>query len=86
MADSFSFDVVSDFDRQELVNALDQVLDPAERAKTNSNFSSSDCYRECVEAERQRCNKDCDSSSPWNPCNSLCYIAISTGCLIGCTG
>jgi len=25
MADSFSFDVVSDFDRQELVNALDQV-------------------------------------------------------------
>ena len=25
MADNFSFDVVSDFDRQELVNALDQV-------------------------------------------------------------
>jgi uncharacterized protein YajQ (UPF0234 family) len=25
MADSFSFDVVSDFDRQELVNAVDQV-------------------------------------------------------------
>ncbi len=25
MAESFSFDVVSDFDRQELVNALDQV-------------------------------------------------------------
>ncbi|MFN9070857.1 MAG: DUF520 family protein, partial [Cyanobacteriota bacterium] len=25
MADSFSFDVVSDFDRQELVNAIDQV-------------------------------------------------------------
>jgi len=25
MAVSFSFDVVSDFDRQELVNALDQV-------------------------------------------------------------
>ena len=25
MADSFSFDVVSDFERQELVNALDQV-------------------------------------------------------------
>ena len=25
MADSFSFDVVSDFDRQELVNTLDQV-------------------------------------------------------------
>ena len=25
MADSYSFDVVSDFDRQELVNALDQV-------------------------------------------------------------
>ena len=25
MADTFSFDVVSDFDRQELVNALDQV-------------------------------------------------------------
>jgi len=25
MADTFSFDVVSDFDRQELVNTLDQV-------------------------------------------------------------
>ena len=25
MAENFSFDVVSDFDRQELVNALDQV-------------------------------------------------------------
>ena len=25
MADNFSFDIVSDFDRQELVNALDQV-------------------------------------------------------------
>jgi len=25
MAESFSFDVVSDFDRQELVNTLDQV-------------------------------------------------------------
>ena len=25
MADTYSFDVVSDFDRQELVNALDQV-------------------------------------------------------------
>ena len=25
MADTFSFDVVSDFDRQELVNAVDQV-------------------------------------------------------------
>ncbi|MFN9621594.1 MAG: DUF520 family protein, partial [Cyanobacteriota bacterium] len=25
MADSFSFDVVSDFDRQELVNAVDQA-------------------------------------------------------------
>ena len=25
MAESFSFDIVSDFDRQELVNALDQV-------------------------------------------------------------
>jgi uncharacterized protein YajQ (UPF0234 family) len=25
MADTFSFDVVSDFDRQELVNALDQL-------------------------------------------------------------
>ena len=25
MAESFSFDVVSDFDRQELVNSLDQV-------------------------------------------------------------
>ncbi|MCP9786826.1 DUF520 family protein, partial [Cyanobium sp. N5-Cardenillas] len=25
MADSYSFDVVSDFDRQELVNAVDQV-------------------------------------------------------------
>ena len=25
MAGSFSFDVVSDFDRQELVNAIDQV-------------------------------------------------------------
>ena len=25
MAETFSFDVVSDFDRQELVNALDQV-------------------------------------------------------------
>ena len=27
MAESFSFDVVSDFDRQELVNTLDQVID-----------------------------------------------------------
>ena len=25
MADTYSFDVVSDFDRQELVNTLDQV-------------------------------------------------------------
>ena len=25
MADTYSFDVVSDFDRQELVNAVDQV-------------------------------------------------------------
>ncbi|NCY14696.1 MAG: DUF520 family protein, partial [Synechococcaceae bacterium WB8_1A_041] len=25
MADSYSFDVVSDFDRQELVNTVDQV-------------------------------------------------------------
>ena len=25
MAENFSFDVVSDFDRQELVNSLDQV-------------------------------------------------------------
>ncbi|MEH1952025.1 MAG: DUF520 family protein, partial [Nostoc sp.] len=26
MASTFSFDIVSDFDRQELVNAVDQVI------------------------------------------------------------
>lgn len=43
-----------------------------------------DCYVDCVEDERERCQRDCDSRSPWNPCVSLCYISISLGCSIGC--
>ena len=31
MAENFSFDIVSDFDRQELVNTLDQVKEISQR-------------------------------------------------------
>ena len=37
MAPSFSFDIVSDFDRQELVNALDQT-----RREVNSRYDLKD--------------------------------------------
>ena len=49
MAESFSFDVVSDFDRQELVNTLDQVKrDISQRYDLKSTDTSVDLEKENI--------------------------------------
>lgn len=46
--------------------------------------SFSDCYEECVEDERSRCQTSCGSTKYYDPCVSICYVAIAVGCSIGC--
>ena len=49
MAESFSFDVVSDFDRQELVNSLDQVKrEISQRYDLKSSDTSVDLDKENI--------------------------------------
>ena len=49
MAESFSFDVVSDFDRQELVNTLDQVKrEIAQRYDLKGTDTSVDLEKENI--------------------------------------